>query len=172
MWFPFGMPAAKRSLRAPSNLLVAFAIALLACGAPTPKPGGTGGGTSGGTTGGSTGGAIDAGTSAGLADSGVADTWSNWALPDFFQAYCLNCHSSGGQGAGSGLNGSTLDFTQFSNVQANATTIRCGVAVTQDPSWNCASFPPAGQFPIGSGPHPSDTERTRLVNWIGAGLPE
>ncbi len=134
--------------------------------------GSSGDGASGGSTsGGSSGGLADAGPAdAGSADAGATDagdSWVSWASPDFFQTYCVSCHAPGGQGdpAGSGL-----DFTQYANVVANAATIRCGVAATQDPSWSCAV--PAEQFPIGNGPHPSAAERDRLVGWIDAGLPE
>jgi len=36
------------------------------------------------------------------------------------------------------------------------------VAVTQDPNWACPASPVAKQFPIGSGPKPTDAERTRI----------
>lgn len=170
-----------------------FAVACcltLACGGPVlpPGPGSTGstsggstgggssngtGSTSGGASGGSTsgGGSTGGGTSGGASSSGTtgggADTWTNWASPDFFQSYCVSCHTPGGQGDPSGSN---LDFTQYANVATNAATIRCGVAVTQDAAWNCTVA--AEQFPIGSGPHPTAPERDRLVAWIDAGMPE
>ncbi|HUB05880.1 MAG TPA: hypothetical protein VMB50_02705 [Myxococcales bacterium] len=173
-----------------------FAVACcltLACGGPVlpPGPGSTGstsggstgggsssgtGSTSGSASGGSTGGgasggATGGGTSGGSTSSGTTggggDTWTNWASPDFFQSYCVSCHTPGGQGDPSGSN---LDFTQYANVATNAATIRCGVAVTQDAAWNCTVA--AEQFPIGSGPHPTAPERDRLVAWIDAGMPE
>jgi hypothetical protein len=49
--------------------------------------------------------------------------------------------------------------------------MRCGVAVTQDPSWNCSPSIAAKQFPIGNGAKPSDAERDRIVAWITAGEP-
>jgi hypothetical protein len=36
---------------------------------------------------------------------------------------------------------------------------------------SCPSFPPAGQFPVGGGAKPSDSDREKLVNWIEAGTP-
>lgn len=67
---------------------------------------------------------------------------------------------------------SNLYFTSQANVETQKDVIRCGVCVTQDPSWSCpSSGPPAKQFPIGSGAKPSDTERNRIVAWITAGAP-
>jgi hypothetical protein len=99
-------------------------------------------------------------------EAATGDTWSNFAA-GFFQTYCVTCHSPTGSDATGGK-----DFTQFASVGANAPVIRCGVSVAQDPSWMCASFPPPKQFPIGTGPHPTDNERNRLVSWITAGLPQ
>jgi hypothetical protein len=60
-------------------------------------------------------------------------------------------------------------------VTANKDTIRCGVSVQQDPSWNCAASLPAKQFPISdssmTNPKPTDAERDRAVAWIDAGCP-
>ncbi len=95
-----------------------------------------------------------------------SDTWASWGQ-GFFTKYCTECHSP------SDTKG--LDFTQHSIVTANKATIRCGVCVQQDPSWNCVGFPPAKQFPIsdasGTNPKPTDAERDRVVAWIGAGCP-
>ena len=99
----------------------------------------------------------------------AADTWTNWASPSFFQSYCVSCHTPGQAGDPSGAN---LDFTQYADVHTNANVIRCGVSVSQDSSWNCASSPIAEQFPIGGGPHPTPTERNRLVAWVTAGAPQ
>jgi hypothetical protein len=106
---------------------------------------------------------------AGNMDAGAADTWSNWANADFFQRYCTSCHTPGSQGDPTGAN---LDFTGYTDVAAKAAEIRCGTAVTQDPAWGCAAFPPAKQFPVGTGPKPTDAERDRLVAWIDAGFPQ
>ena len=114
-------------------------------------------------------GSPDAGSpDAGGPDAG-ADTWSTWASPDFFARYCTSCHTPGQQGDPSGAH---YDFTGYTDVAAHAAEIRCGTAVTQDPAWSCGSFPPAKQFPIGTGPKPTDAERDRLVAWFDAGYPQ
>src|SRR5258706_10532939 len=95
-------------------------------------------------------------------DAPAADTWASYAS-GFFATYCNSCHST------SDTTG--RDFNMQAIVDANAAEIRCGVAVAQDPSWGCASTPVAKQFPIGSGPKPTDAERTRLGAWITAGTP-
>jgi hypothetical protein len=97
----------------------------------------------------------------GGADAGP-DTWASYAA-GFFSTYCVSCHDA--------QDTTGRDFTQQSIVEANKLVIRCGVATAQDPSWGCASLPAAKQFPIGSGPKPSDAERTRIVAWITAGAP-
>jgi hypothetical protein len=133
--------------------------------------GGAGGGAAGGsaTGGGSTGGGATGGGGGGsMSDAGV-DTWTNWANQDFFAVYCDSCHMTGGSGDPMGAN---YDFTQYSQVAANAAVIRCGVAPVQDPTWACGSFPPAKQFPIGTGAKPTDALRNRLVAWIDAGFPQ
>lgn len=101
------------------------------------------------------------------ADSGTNDTWALYAQ-GFFNHYCVECHTAADPAG--------LDFTQYSIVFKNRSTIRCGVCVTQDPSWSCAAFPPAKQFPIDdqtkTNPKPTDAERDRIVAWIGAGAPQ
>ena len=99
---------------------------------------------------------------AGAADGAAADTWANYGA-GFFSTYCVSCHDA--------KDSTGRDFTMQSKVETEKLTIRCGVAVTQDPTWKCAASPAAKQFPIGSGPKPSDAERTRLVAWITAGAP-
>ena len=158
------------------RVLTAIAIAslLLSCSSSAENnetsggSSGVAGTTAGGSTGGGTTGATSGGSSTGGGTTG-GDTWTSWASPDFFQAYCTSCHSAGGQGDPSG---SGYDWTQYADVQTDANLIRCGVAVTQDPAWHCPSAIAAKQFPIGNGPHPSDADRDRLVGWIDAGLPE
>jgi hypothetical protein len=117
---------------------------------------------------GSSGGGTSGGTTTGSATTG-GDTFTNWASPGFFKLYCVSCHSAGGQGDPSGSN---LDWTSYPDVQLNANDIRCGVALAQDPSWNCPNSISAKQFPIGDGPKPSDVDRIRLVGWIDAGTPQ
>ena len=101
------------------------------------------------------------------ADAGTNDTWTLYAQ-GFFAQYCVECHTAADPAG--------LDFTQYAVVFKNRSTIRCGVCVTQDPSWSCAAFPPAKQFPIDdqtkTNPKPTDAERERIVAWIGAGAPQ
>jgi hypothetical protein len=114
------------------------------------------------------GGGVDAGPAdAGCPDAGT-DTWCSWAS-GFFNAYCDACHVPGASGDPAGVQ---LDFTSYAMVQAREAEIRCGVGSAQDPAWACAAFPPPAQFPIGTGPKPSDAERGRLVAWIDAGAPQ
>lgn len=124
-----------------------FAATLLACSSGTPSP--------------------DAGDDAStasdsIASDGATDTWVSYAQ-GFFATYCTSCHDAS--------DSTGRDFTMQSIVETNKLTIRCGVCVTQDTSWSCAASPVAKQFPIGTGPKPSDAERDRIVAWIGAGAP-
>lgn len=107
--------------------------------------------------------------------SGAASSTGDMALPTgnltwtsfgkrFFATYCNSCHTPGGQGA-------QQDFSMYSVVQTNAATIRCGVAPAGHLPSGCSGSPPAGQFPIGNGPHPTDGERNSIVAWIDAGAP-
>lgn len=91
-----------------------------------------------------------------------ADTWSTYA-ERFFMTYCTACHDA--------QDPTGRDYTQQAIVAKDRSVMRCGVAAMQDPSWNCAASPAARQFPIGSGPKPSDAERARIVAWIDAGEP-
>jgi hypothetical protein len=96
-------------------------------------------------------------------DSGARhDTWATYA-EGFFTTYCTSCHDAS--------DATGRDYTVEANVAKDRDAMRCGVAVTQDPSWSCAAFPPPKQFPIGSGSKPSDAERDRIVAWITAGEP-
>ena len=94
------------------------------------------------------------------------DTWANWGQ-GFFAKYCVECHGV--------TNPDGLDFGVQATVVANASTIRCGVCVQQDPAWSCPASPPAEQFPISdatnSNPKPTPDERDRVVAWIDAGCP-
>jgi hypothetical protein len=101
-------------------------------------------------------------------DAAATDTWASYAQ-GFFQTYCNACHMSGSSLEPSMP--SSLYFTSEANVDSQKSVIRCGVCVTQDASWSCPSSPAAKQFPIGSGPFPSDAERNRIVAWITAGAP-
>jgi hypothetical protein len=91
-----------------------------------------------------------------------ADTWVGYAA-GFFHTYCTSCHSA--------QDSTGRDYTIEANVAKEKDVMRCGVTATQDPAWNCGASPVARQFPIGSGPKPSDAERARIVAWIDAGEP-
>ena len=111
----------------------------------------------------STGGTLDASTVSTCAEAGtIPDTWASYAGA-FFQTYCTECHDA--------QDPTGRNFNIQANVEAEKLTIRCGVAVTQDPAWQCASAPIAKQFPIGNGPKPCDAERDRIVAWVTAGAP-
>ena len=101
-----------------------------------------------------------------LATSPSADlgpvTWTSYAQ-GFFAMYCNSCHNPSGEA-------SQQDFSQYDQVMANASAIRCGVAPTRQSG--CGVTPAPKQFPIGNGPFPSDAERSQLVAWIDAGLPQ
>jgi hypothetical protein len=103
--------------------------------------------------------------------AGGGDTWSNFAQ-GWFKMYCVECHSPGGQDPMTGAK----NFTQYASVMQFSLEIRCGVSVSQDPTWACGSFPAPKQFPICdtncTNPMPTDSARTELVNWISAGLPQ
>jgi hypothetical protein len=126
----------------------ALAFALLSCSSSTSP------GPSSGTP---TGTDKDSGGS-----SPAQDTWANYAS-SFVQTYCVSCHDSSDP--------TGRDFTVEENFRKSLDEIRCGVAVAQDASWNCKTFPPAEQFPIGSGPKPSNADRERFVAWITSGAP-
>ena len=144
-------------------------------GATTGGGSGTTSGASGSsTTGVSSGGTGGCATTVSDATLPSAPTWCNYAQA-FVSTYCLGCHQPGGQA-------SAVDFGSLANVASHDTDIRCGVCVPQagssavcegaQTSWNCSNSPASpGQFPIGSGPHPTDAQRTALVSWVSAGSP-
>jgi hypothetical protein len=141
--------------------LAAFVVLAAACSSSSSPPPGSS--NDAGTTG-DTGSSGDDGSSA---DGNAAgDTWTSYAQ-GFFTKYCVECHGAGN---------TNRDYTTITDVIRDKNIIRCGVAAAQDPSWNCASFPPPKQFPItdqaGTNPKPSDAERARIVAWITAGLPQ
>lgn len=94
-------------------------------------------------------------------DAAPPPTWSGFARP-FFQTYCWACH-----GPGDALR----DYSQLPMVMAEAAKIRCGVAPTELPGCG-PGLPAPNQFPVGSGPRPSEAERLTLVQWIDEGMPE
>lgn len=110
----------------------------------------------------------DAGGGTGADGGASADTWASFG-ESFAKTYCVECHAADDP--------TGRDYTLYAKVAAERDEIRCGVSVTQDPSWGCKSFPPAKQFPVDDGktpanPKPTDAERARFVAWLGAGAPE
>ncbi len=105
------------------------------------------------------------GCSTTLPDGGLpaTPTWCNYAQA-FIDAYCLDCHAPGGQGA-------PFDLSSYQGVYDAGGLILCGTCVSQQASWNCGSFPPARQFPIAA-PYPSDAERNEMVLWLTSGAPQ
>lgn len=91
-------------------------------------------------------------------DAPAPDTWASFAM-GFMATYCVECHD-----------GPPRDYRTIDEVRRDRDTIACGVSL--EARDGCGSFPSPGQFPVGSGPRPSDAERARLVAWIDAGLPE
>jgi len=104
-------------------------------------------------------GSLDSGASADSGtDAAMADTWTTFAQ-GFVTDYCVACHTGGPR-----------DYRTMTDVLRDSSEIACGVS--PDARAGCTGFPPPGQFPVGTGPKPSDEERRRLVAWIDAGLPE
>jgi mono/diheme cytochrome c family protein len=122
-----------------------FCLALAACSSTSSAPVPASPADSGATT-----------------DATSQDTWASYAAA-FFTTYCVSCHNAN--------DATGRDYNVQANVAKDTAVMRCGVAAAQDPSWNCAPTPPAKQFPIGSGPKPTDAERARIVAWITAGEP-
>lgn len=91
----------------------------------------------------------------------AAPTWDNFAN-EFFETYCWECH-----GPGDALR----DYSVLAMVMAESNSIRCGTAPTRLKLEGCEGEPSAEQFPVGAN-LPGDDQRTRLVEWIDAGMPE
>jgi cytochrome c553 len=107
-------------------------------------------------------GGADASASPDTASS--ADTWETFAK-GFFASFCISCHDDDKKGV------AARDYHQLANVMKEKAEIACGVASSQA-AWTqrgCKGFPPARQFPVGTGPKPTDAERDRLLRWIDAG---
>ncbi len=157
----------RARFRAMKNLTyLALVLAVASCGGDDDHvPPSDGGATDSGVATDSGPVGTDAGTDGGgtTIDGGASsDTWGSFAM-GFFATYCVECHA----GPPSGRDYQTID-----DVQRDAAIIRCGTAPASEPSSDCGATPAAGQFPVGSGPFPSDEDRRRLVAWIDAGLPE
>ena len=135
-------------------LVLVCSFALVACSSGSSTSGSSSSADSG---------AADSGADQTSPEVGTStDSWASYAA-GFFTAYCTECHNSG--------DATGRDYTVQAIVLKDKAAMRCGVAITQDPSWNCAASPVAKQFPIGSGPKPSDADRNRIVAWISAGEP-
>ncbi len=97
-------------------------------------------------------------------------TWNNYA-EGFFKTYCVSCHDA--STAPAPPQNLPQNFNVFADVKGLDSTIRCGVAPKTEPQSGCSASPyPAGQFPIGPGPYPTDADRLRIIAWINAGAPE
>ncbi len=91
-------------------------------------------------------------------DAMQEDRWSTFAA-DFIEVYCHECHGPGD---------SLRDYSLLTTVTSERDKIRCGVS----PSALSGCTISARQFPVGSGPKPTDEDRMRLVEWIDRGAPE
>jgi hypothetical protein len=103
-------------------------------------------------------------------------TWNGWA-GEFVRDYCVQCHNPSAPCGGSGCHSPgdsaiAPDFRIKADVVALAPTIRCGISVTQDPSWSCGGTAPK-TFPIflGQNALPADEQRDLMVDWFKAGCP-
>ncbi len=76
----------------------------------------------------------------------------------------MECHAAGNP---------NRDYTTLAGVMKDAALDRCGVSTKVESG--CTGGPVPKQFPIsdaaGTNPKPKDAERTRIVAWIDAGLP-
>jgi hypothetical protein len=101
-------------------------------------------------------------------------TWDAWTGA-FVRDYCVECHQPSAPCTGSGCHTAgdpvLFDFHDESAVIARATTIQCGIAVQQDPSWSCSVSPKTFPVENGGNPLPTDEERGFVVAWIDAGCP-
>jgi hypothetical protein len=78
----------------------------------------------------------------------------------------VSCHNDDNSGV------ATRNYHMLATVIAEKAEIACGVSTPT--TWTrrgCTGFPPARQFPIGTGAKPTDADRDRLVRWIDSGAP-
>jgi len=151
--------------RASLSLMGALGLgAFLGCNGATATTASSGSGgassTSGKTTGATT---AQAATTSASTGTGTTDTWTNFAQA-FYAKYCVECHGAGNP---------NRDYTTLVGVMKDAALDRCGVSTKSETG--CTGSPAPKQFPINdatnSNPKPTDVERTRVVAWIDAGLP-
>jgi hypothetical protein len=111
-----------------------------------------------------------------------AVTWDNW-VSGFSAYYCVGCHTPTATPTATCINSRChtaedpylyamlFDMASKDAWLDRASTIRCGIAASQDPAWACTVglevFP---KFSPGS-PIPPDDERAVMVDWINAGCP-
>ena len=150
------------------SLLAALGLgAFLGCNGGTTTTASTGSGgatsTTGKTTGATTAQATTSATTNASTGTGTTDTWTNFAQA-FYAKYCVECHAAGNP---------NRDYTTLAGVMKDAALDRCGVSTKAETG--CTGSPAPKQFPINdatsSNPKPTDAERTRVVAWIDAGLP-
>ena len=117
---------------------------------------------------------------------GGAVTWDSWTN-SFVNAYCVGCHNPkttlcGGDGCHTQGDPGILFFDDRAVVTSKLETIRCGVATTQDPAWDCGRFHDSFHHEIGprtfpkcnngaTNLFPSDRQRAIMVDWVNAGAP-
>ena len=105
-------------------------------------------------------------------DAGVE--WDGWA-GEFVADYCVQCHSPTAPCTGSGCHpsaGVLPDFRLRADVVPLAPMIQCGIAVQQDPAWQCGGIT-LEEFPLytGSNALPTNEQRDLMVGWVDAGCP-
>lgn len=67
----------------------------------------------------------------------------------------------------------TRDYHMKAVVVAEKSKVACGTVKSMS-DWakrGCSGFPPARQFPVGTGPKPTDADRDRIIKWIDSGTP-
>jgi hypothetical protein len=82
--------------------------------------------------------------------------------------YCAACHNDDNAGV------AARNYRMLEAVMREKVDIACGVAKSNADrtARNCpAGAPRANQFPVGSGPRPTNDERDRLLRWIDANTP-
>jgi hypothetical protein len=109
---------------------------------------------------------------------GGAVTWDSW-VSGFSSFYCVSCHNPGAPCGGSGchspddptLYALLFDMREESSWTERIGTIKCGIAVTQDPAWTCPVAPETFPKTAPGDPLPTDLARGIVVDWIDAGCP-
>ena len=113
-----------------------------------------------------------------LANDGGAVTWANW-VGGFSTVYCVSCHNPQAPCGGSGCHvpsdpqvyALSFDMREKSSWTERASTIQCGIVVTQNPSSTCNVPPETYPKMVAGYPLPTDEARAVVANWIEAGCP-